>query len=204
MSSLRGIARTEFPLSVRKLAFKRCCATGCDREQHGYSLYCKTHYTRLRRGKPLGLIHTKCLQCGERLSANKSKYCSAPCNVRHLRGTPHTTDCVICGTKFPTRQRSKTCSDDCAVALRRSGGHIRRAKVRGLGWEIFSKAEIFERDGWVCQICCEPTDRVVHWRHPRAPSLDHIIPVKLGGPHTRANTQCSHLMCNFIKQGRPA
>jgi hypothetical protein len=28
MSSLRGLARTEFPLAVRKLAFRRCCRNG--------------------------------------------------------------------------------------------------------------------------------------------------------------------------------
>lgn len=33
-------------------------------------------------------------------------------------------------------------------------------------------------------------------------SLDHIVPMSLGGGHTYLNTQCSHLMCNLKKSFR--
>lgn len=84
----------------------------------------------------------------------------------------------------------------------RGNEHARRAKIRRAPYEIFSRIEIFERDNYVCQLCGEAVERNVHPRHPKAPSLDHIIPIKHGGAHTRENTQCTHLMCNCIKQGR--
>jgi 5-methylcytosine-specific restriction endonuclease McrA len=36
------------------------------------------------------------------------------------------------------------------------------------------------------------------------PSLDHIVPVSLGGTHTWANVQLAHLRCNVSKGNRPA
>jgi hypothetical protein len=33
-------------------------------------------------------------------------------------------------------------------------------------------------------------------------SLDHIIPMARGGSHTKSNAQCSHLICNSLKQDK--
>jgi 5-methylcytosine-specific restriction endonuclease McrA len=40
------------------------------------------------------------------------------------------------------------------------------------------------------------------WPHPRAATLDHIVPMSCGGGHTYANTQCSHWQCNQLKLAR--
>jgi 5-methylcytosine-specific restriction endonuclease McrA len=38
-----------------------------------------------------------------------------------------------------------------------------------------------------------------------APSLDHIVPLSLGGsPDSPANLQLTHLRCNLAKRDRPA
>jgi 5-methylcytosine-specific restriction endonuclease McrA len=34
-------------------------------------------------------------------------------------------------------------------------------------------------------------------------SVDHIVPLSLGGPHTLDNAQLAHLRCNAIKGNRP-
>lgn len=80
----------------------------------------------------------------------------------------------------------------------------RRARLRAVKVEIFAHAEVFERDGWVCQLCGEPVDRSAIFPDCRAPSLDHIVPLSLGGEHSRANTQCAHLGCNIRKGNRHA
>jgi len=36
-------------------------------------------------------------------------------------------------------------------------------------------------------------------RRPLSASIDHIIPVALGGTHTRSNVQITHLFCNLHK-----
>lgn len=78
-----------------------------------------------------------------------------------------------------------------------------KLKRRGLlteGSESFLSAEVFERDGWICQLCYEPVDATLPWPHRMSKTLDHVLPVAKGGAHTRANTQLTHLTCNASKR----
>jgi hypothetical protein len=65
--------------------------------------------------------------------------------------------------------------------------------------EAFTTAEIGHHDGWVCGICQDP-GRLVDPSPgaPRAlsPSVDHVVAVSRGGPHTRDNARIAHLWCN--------
>lgn len=86
------------------------------------------------------------------------------------------------------------------LADSRSANHVRRAQMMGSPHENFTLADVVGRDGWQCGIC---------WKrvNPRgkgrlAPSLDHILPIALGGPHTLANAQLAHLGCNARKGAR--
>jgi 5-methylcytosine-specific restriction endonuclease McrA len=81
--------------------------------------------------------------------------------------------------------------------------HERRVRISGGDAEKFKAGEIYERDGWTCGICDEPVNRDLKWPDPLSVSLDHIVPVSRGGGHTRANTRCSHLICN-TRRGAPA
>ena len=69
--------------------------------------------------------------------------------------------------------------------------------------ERFKAIEIFERDKWRCQRCgCKTPSSLKGTRELNAPVLDHVIPLKLGGPHTKANTQCLCLSCNSTKSAK--
>lgn len=70
--------------------------------------------------------------------------------------------------------------------------------------EKFSRWDIFERDGWICQLCHEPIDAALDGRKPFGPTLDHIIPVSRGGTHTQDNVQLAHRRCNSQKGNRVA
>lgn len=78
----------------------------------------------------------------------------------------------------------------------------RRAERWGVEFEVFSRAEIFDRDGWVCGICSEPIDRDLLHPDPMSVSLDHIIPMSKGGGHVPLNVTCAHLFCNLSKGNR--
>jgi len=65
--------------------------------------------------------------------------------------------------------------------------------------EYVNKWQVFERDGWICGLCHEPVDREAKWPDWESPSLDHIVPLAVGGPHIYENVQCAHLGCNLIK-----
>ena len=62
--------------------------------------------------------------------------------------------------------------------------------------EIFGLDDIFERDGGVCHLC--------HKKVPRKrASMDHIIPLSLGGEHSLRNVALAHRSCNSAKNNRP-
>ena len=78
----------------------------------------------------------------------------------------------------------------------------RRIRLAQATVEVFDPAEVFARDGWVCQLCNEPVDKNLEFPDPRSKSLDHIVPVSKGGEHSRKNTQLAHFGCNSRKQDR--
>lgn len=75
----------------------------------------------------------------------------------------------------------------------------RKALKLGNGHEPYSRAEIFERDNWTCQLCGDPLDMTAKSPAPFSPSIDHVVPLVKGGPDTPANVQAAHLVCNCRK-----
>jgi hypothetical protein len=150
-------------------------------------------------------------KCGSRLRHNKAAF-------RHA--------CKECGAEFVSKQHQASyCCMGCHVAasIHRNAAwqqanppilkHASRADAERLygfrrraayaaSTASFSSAEIFERDGWLCQICNEEVDRDLAWPHPKSASLDHRVPVSKGGTHEPANVQCAHLGCNSSKGAR--
>lgn len=55
--------------------------------------------------------------------------------------------------------------------------------------------EVFERDGWVCQICSEPLDPNANPRTREAPVLHYLVPVAAGGDHVDSNVVGAHRRC---------
>lgn len=87
---------------------------------------------------------------------------------------------------------------------RRNDDHIRRAREMNASIiEKFDPKEIFERDGWICQLCgCKTRPDYKNTNHSLYPNLDHIIPLSKNGAHSRFNTQCSCHQCNMEKSNK--
>ena len=75
--------------------------------------------------------------------------------------------------------------------------HKRRALERNTAVEKFLVSEIYERDGWVCQLCKKEVNKNLTYPNPLSKSLDHIIPLSKGGEHSRKNVHLAHLVCNL-------
>lgn len=55
----------------------------------------------------------------------------------------------------------------------------------------------------ICAICGMPVDKSLKFPHPMSPTIDHIVPVSLGGhPSDPDNLQLAHLKCNQVKSSR--
>jgi len=191
---------------------------------------CK-EWARRRPGVPRPLTPTLvCEQCGEEFQPqpkaqhSKTKWCSPKCRARtkHLARPfgewrkenpypPRLFNCAECGVEswgpgggtlvgrrcIFCQRRQVTAAN--LVANERRKAMIKAASVPGV---VFTHREIFERDGWICQLCGDPVDP--ESRRPRmsGASLDHIVPLSKGGLHVPENVQLAHLICNIRKRDR--
>lgn len=165
---------------------------------------------------------TQCKQCGAQNPPQRwsgiIKYCSPLCRVRWREANRKRYDnvCGFCGELFKAdRPARRFCSTSCNAsfgnALRyanheyvpKGKGHRGRAQRYGVEFAYFKDSEIFERDGWACKLCSHPINKALKWPNPWSPSLDHIVPMSLGGPHVPGNVQCAHLRCNILKGAMP-
>ena len=91
---------------------------------------------------------------------------------------------------------------NAAIRRRASARHSFLKRSNGL-YEDICPAEIFDRDHWQCKACKVPTPAELQGSlEDNAPTLDHVIPVSLGGPHTRRNLQCLCRKCNRAKHSK--
>ena len=78
--------------------------------------------------------------------------------------------------------------------------HKYRALKLNAKSEAFAPDEIFERDGYICQLCGRKTrPDYKNYNHSLYPNLDHIVPLSRRGANTRKNTQCLCHQCNVRK-----
>lgn len=119
---------------------------------------------------------------------------------------------VICGSAARTARAKaggyyercpvKGCRGRGYCAKHRLAGYLARALRWGVEYEYIEPRQVFIRDGWVCGLCAQSVDRAR--KHPDllCASLDHVLPMSLGGGHLWDNVQCSHLICNIRKGNR--
>jgi 5-methylcytosine-specific restriction endonuclease McrA len=62
---------------------------------------------------------------------------------------------------------------------------------------------VYERDGWVCQLCLGPVDRRLRIGNPLCATLDHVLPQAHGGKHDLENLQLAHAICNHVRGDLP-
>jgi hypothetical protein len=120
--------------------------------------------------------------------------------IREAVKGPKPQRCPSCFKGWHKKQRSQWLANGAEANRRKS--HRRRARMRGVPMETFTDREIFERDGWMCQIELHPVDRTAKWPHPLFPTLDHVIPISEGGPHTKANVRLACLRHNLRRGNR--
>lgn len=169
-----------------------------------------------------------CARCGKGFEARvDAVYCSRFCcdvsrGVVHFRPEGAVIDCAVCGfRKAVQKANAKVCHlPECRRAwqhartsgwrkanperyqeLQRRRDQARRARRRGLTSvvEHLTAREIFERDAWRCALCSGSVSKALRFPDPLSASIDHIVPLSLGGEHSAANVQLAHLGCNMRK-----
>jgi 5-methylcytosine-specific restriction endonuclease McrA len=128
-----------------------------------------------------------------------------------------TSMCVVCGAAFTHRSIGRRyCSNRCGAKasyearkgtpeyreLRNGCDQRRRARKRTHVVEKFTSAEIFARDRYRCHICGATCNSAARVPDAMAPTVDHLVPLALGGEHTKANTATACFRCNSVKGER--
>lgn len=167
------------------------------------------------------MSHPTCTYCGAQLSNTRARTCKA-IECQRARGRRYANErvmrekqatiapdrtCEACGTPIPITRRAdaRRCSRKCVHASRpaeeyRNKAKRRRARIKGARTtELLRTADVFARDGWICQICFDPIDSSIPWPDPMSKSIDHIVPVSRGGAHSMSNVRAAHLGCNCRK-----
>jgi 5-methylcytosine-specific restriction endonuclease McrA len=108
--------------------------------------------------------------------------------------------CDGCGKSFIAEHpRARWCSKKCA---NRHWGLVRSRQRGRPSTARYTDREIFERDGWVCQICQRPVDREAKRLHPDGATIDHVVPLPRGGSDEPTNIVTAHWRCNRDKRAR--
>jgi 5-methylcytosine-specific restriction endonuclease McrA len=155
-----------------------------------------------------------CVRCGVDISRRdrRSRHCSPLCRDRDYEGAAIGTvrRCEHCADEFaPTKGTQRFCSRTCrsrADVVRNRAEYNRRnaerrSRERGAQvGERFIREDVFDRDGYICQLCLTPIDPTLTGRHPGAASIDHIDPLNRGGQHTWENVWTAHFACNATKR----
>lgn len=138
-----------------------------------------------------------CGICQTRLSYKSSTAapfcleCRSATRLATVRGKSVTSwRCAACDgecEREPTKgQRPKWCAD-CRKPAR--------------AWIAKSaRTRIYLRDEWMCWLCNEEVDAdLIGSRSEWRPSLDHVIPVALGGDDGEDNLRLAHVWCNSVR-----
>lgn len=119
------------------------------------------------------------------------------------------TACEQCGTMhWNVKYCSKLCgrrahnATDGARARHKAASRLRRAQLANVPSIPYRDADIFARDRWFCLLCGLPIDPAVTYPDPMSKSIDHIVPISLGGADAATNVQAAHLVCNMRKHTR--
>jgi len=120
--------------------------------------------------------------------------------------------CSDCGVEYcdwplsrmgPGSAKCQTCQDEASRLVKKAWKAKRKAVEKGAKGYAFDVFDVFERDGWRCQLCdCSSPKRLRGTYHPSAPELDHIKPLSKGGEHTMENTQLLCRTCNMMKSDK--
>lgn len=142
--------------------------------------------------------------CSDACRAEDSRVSSLASNQRRDERDRSLRPCRGCGAIFAPEygdKRSAFCSSACREALEdRIKRGVNRARAAGCKTEPIDPLVVLNRGGWRCYLCGEETPQSLRgtW-DPRAPEVDHIIPLAAGGDHSYANTACACRECNHAK-----
>lgn len=189
-----------------------CMIVNCDRRVHAKG-WCVKHYNMNRVGG------NRCVTDGCERPVAGQGLCSKHYWAKHGKRTYYAITCAGCGNEAKVRRKgSRFCSVRCynvsvgnQVDVERSQAYrdkrrreriSRRARENGAYRAEVDPRDVFKADGYRCHLCGRKCDQGKEVPHPKAPTVDHIVPLSAGGDHGPANCRTACFRCNNSKGNR--
>jgi hypothetical protein len=162
--------------------------------------------------QPLTNVRTRCDICLREYRRGQSAQWNTKKRERRIRelrakGVFDPRKCPECRRTFvpeynPAVIRKVLCSKECTLRFHdRLQKQKRRARTAGAEIETVIPQTVFEVCDWTCQHCGRRLDPDLYGtKDRRAPELDHIVPLSLGGDHLYSNCQLLCKLCNGKKR----
>lgn len=196
-----------------------CSLDGCDKPRRAKGL-CSAHYNQAYQPNRHVKVPVACTYCGDVTLKEQDKrrrpFCDYTCRDLHRLEHPSPqahrgrramcnqpswpswmgATCTLaemvcngCGATFYGKGRAgkPTCSNACRLIVKQRR-HVYRRSVR--------REAVFERDDFMCWICGVRCDPLALVPQDEAPTVDHLIPVSLGGDNHPDNLGTAHFICN--------
>lgn len=92
---------------------------------------------------------------------------------------------------------------ECCQLIRKNAINARKNhKRRAAGPSVLSVNQIAKRDGTHCHICRRKVDMKLSGISKYGPTIEHILPVSLGGTNDPANLALAHRHCNMLRSNQ--
>lgn len=153
----------------------------------------------------------ECKVCGKKavVKGKDKATCSKQCGMRY-RGMQHRVTQRVCGCGVVFIGRGKAalcngCKDQRLRDLRNKNRsrrkHTTRARIYGCMSETVNSLAVHQRDKWRCYLCGCKVVRSTTYK-PNQATIDHVIPLSKGGPHTYDNVRTACQSCNSSKSDK--
>ena len=150
----------------------------------------------------------------------KELYCSVSCESKA------SFECIVCGEEYVVGhphaslfdtlrilRLQSICSHECLpiykteklLQSRYVSGARRRALKYGVDFdETINRESVFKSELGKCYLCQIEThlEHISEGYEPRLATVDHVMPISKGGPHTWGNVRNCCLKCNITKHDR--
>lgn len=193
---------------VPRLVTKKTCSKSCEQRARRVAVDIRRKAAEeLRDGPKCSVWFKSCAHCGDLFTSKtrSRRCCSKSCSDRdyNQRARPVSPKRCKCGAEIkPTRNKCDACRDAAHKAKKQRERRRRRALKLASVTEPYTLAEIALRDGFRCGLCGCKVRINLAVPHPKAPTIDHVIPISISRDDTKANVQLAHFICNSIKGDR--
>jgi len=204
------VCQKEFSRQKRKKDAARCCSRECGFKWLARNKGKDTPKSAI--GRTCFMEYRPCHHCGSVFQARQKdrQCCSIECvRERQRFNTAIAGDsCIDCGSKREFySQRCEACRRKHAEQVKHSEPAKRwkkqaKAKRRARGKSVISApvslVDVVRAHGKRCHLCGKDVD-LSTINQPTSATMDHVVPLALGGWHDLNNLRPAHHLCNSLK-----